>query len=560
MVAVGGNGRQSLATLSLLTIVGMSTAFSPAMPRLRSTIAERARTRPQVCMQETQTRSTAARPSTNPSTPFAELRGFTDNRTPQEIAEQGRQLLQEAVKLSQQTPPNMAIARTLQASRAVLLTVSQLVQRYSAQGRAPTTEELLADAPATIRTLFDRLGATYIKLGQFVASSPTLFPAEYVEEFQKCLDDTEPVPFSAIQRTIRAELGKDPALVFSFIDPTPLATASIAQVHAATLLTGEDVVIKVQKPGVGALLKADLAFVSFSAKFLEFVNPDLSRLSLGDIMGDIRTTMLDELDFEKEARNMAEFRSFLSSSNNRQVTVPDVYPQGSTKKILTMTRLYGKPLVDLDAIRAYTSSPEDTLILALNTWMASVVGCSSFHADVHAGNLLVLTDGRIGFIDFGIVGKISPKTWQAVEGLAEGFSLQDYDKMASALVRLGATSAEVDEKAFAADIRQVIEKLETLDVDVLVEQRGESVTAAMRADDEEVTRILLDLAALGQSYGIKFPRDFGLLVKQALYFDRYTKLLAPGVDPLKDERIRTGMRKMATNDPPVVGAIDVSAK
>jgi len=113
------------------------------------------------------------------------------------------------------------------------------------QGRAPTTEELLEDAPATLRTLFDRLGATYIKLGQFVASSPTLFPAAYVEEFQKCLDDTEPVPFSAIQRTIRAELGRDPAAVYEYIDPAPLATASIAQVHAAKLKSGEDVVIKV---------------------------------------------------------------------------------------------------------------------------------------------------------------------------------------------------------------------------------------------------------------------------------------------------------------------------
>lgn len=508
-------------------------------------------------MQQTETRAASAQPD---SAPFAEFRGLTDNRTPQEIAEQAQTLLQEGLRLAQETPPNVSIARTLQASRAVLLTATQLLQRYSAKGRAPTTEELLEDAPATLRTLFDRLGATYIKLGQFVASSPTLFPAAYVEEFQKCLDDTEPVPFSAIQRTIRAELGRDPAAVYEYIDPAPLATASIAQVHAAKLKSGEDVVIKVQKPGVGSLLKADLAFVSFAAKFLEFVNPDLARLSLADIMGDIRSTMLDELDFEKEARNMAEFRAFLSTSGNRRVTVPDVYPAASAKRVLTMQRLYGKPLVDLDAIRAYTASPEETLILALNTWMASVVGCSSFHADVHAGNLLVLTDGRIGFIDFGIVGKISPKTWQAVEGLAEGFALQDYQRMASALVRLGATSAEVDEAAFAADIRDVIAKLERLDVEVMIEQRGDEVSAAMRADDEEVTRVLLDLAALGQSYGIKFPRDFGLLVKQALYFDRYTKLLAPGIDPLQDERIRAGMRKMAASDAPPAGAIDVDAR
>lgn len=270
------------------------------------------------------------------------LRPFGDNRTPEELLRDGQKLLEDGFKLASETPPEVGLRRTLQASRAVLTTGTELLRKFQGSGRAPTTEELLAEVPATLRRLFELLGATYIKLGQFVASSPTIFPAEYVTEFQKCLDNAEPVPFSQIKRVVERDLKRPLSEVYSFVDEKPLATASIAQVHAAKLKSGEDVVIKVQKPGVDSLLTADLAFVSFATKVLEFLVPDLKRLSLADITGDIRTTMLDELDFQKEAKNMAEFRAFLAASGNKAVMCPDVFPAASSKKVLTMQRLYGR--------------------------------------------------------------------------------------------------------------------------------------------------------------------------------------------------------------------------
>jgi aarF domain-containing kinase len=398
-----------------------------------------------VTMQQRQASTRAGSTTVDPSIAdwpeLQRLQPFGDNRTPEEILRDGQKLVEEGYKLALETPPEVGLRRTLQASRAVLKTGTELLRKFQKAGRAPTTDELIEEVPSTLRRLFELLGATYIKLGQFIASSPTLFPAEYVKEFQKCLDNTEPVPFARIKRVIEKDLRiKDLSEVFLSVDEKPLATASIAQVHAAKLKTGEDVVIKVQKPGVDSLLTADLAFVTFATRVVEFLNPELRRLSLADITGDIRTTMLDELDFKKEAKNMAEFRTFLAASGNTEVMCPEVFPGASGSKVLTMQRLYGRPLVDLDAIRAYCrGTPEQTLISALNTWTASVIGCSSFHADVHAGNLLVLQDGRIAFIDFGIVGKISPKTWQALEGIIQGFAENDFELMASALVRLGAT-------------------------------------------------------------------------------------------------------------------------
>lgn len=482
---------------------------------------------------------------------------FGDRRTAQEVVDEGRELVEASIKTIVQTPPQMGLTRTLQGARAALLTARDVAKTF--QGRPLsdlTLQDLEKELPKTLRALFERLGPTYIKLGQFIASSPTLFPAAYVEEFQKMFDNTEKVPFSRIRSIIESELGAGKVdTLYSYIDPEPLATASIAQVHAAKLAkTGEDVVIKVQKPGVGDLLEVDLSFLLLATKTLEFLQPELRRLSLGDIATDIRKTMLEELDFTKEANNIRDFDSFLKSSGITSVVCPFVFPEASSRRVLTMTRFYGKPLTDLDAIRSYSANPESTLINALNTWMMSVVACKSFHADVHAGNLLILDNGKVAFIDFGIVGVISPKTWAAVEGIARGLTEQDYLLMAKALVQLGATSDKVDTDAFAVDLKKLVDRVEGLDVNMVVTterstiDRSTTVSTQLQADDQEVTRILLDLVALGQQYGIKFPRDFGLLLKQALYFDRYTKLLAPALDPINDARLRASFEALGRAD------------
>jgi aarF domain-containing kinase len=144
---------------------------------------------------------------------------------------------------------------------------------------------------------------------------------------QKCLDSTEPLEWNIIKGVIEKELGGKPiSSVFKYIDEKPLASASIAQVHAATLKTGEDVVIKVQKPQIGAALKADLSFIYAASRVLEFIQPDFERTSLSAVAGDIRSSMLEELDFEKEATNLEEFRQFLAENDLRNVaTAPRVY-------------------------------------------------------------------------------------------------------------------------------------------------------------------------------------------------------------------------------------------
>jgi aarF domain-containing kinase len=218
-----------------------------------------------------------------------------------------------------------------------------------------------------------------------------------------------------------------------------------------------------------------------------------------------------------------------------------LYRQFCTQRVLVMERLRGTSLTDLDAIRKVTrSDPELVLINALNVWSGSVVACESFHADVHAGNLLVLPDGRVGFIDFGIVGRISQATWRGVETLLRATAVGDYDTMAKALVAIGAADGEVDIAAFSRDLEKLFDSLRAVDAELVVAAGAGRVEASAVVDDAAVGRVLLDLVKVGEDNGVKFPREFALLLKQALYFDRYTRLLAPALKVFEDGRVNMG--------------------
>ncbi|XP_022743253.1 uncharacterized aarF domain-containing protein kinase At5g05200, chloroplastic-like isoform X1 [Durio zibethinus] len=336
----------------------------------------------------------------------------------------------------------------------------------------PSQLQLGLLSPLYLRKLFERMGATYIKLGQFIASAPTLFPPEYVEEFQKCFDRAPPVPFEDIQMILHQELGRPIDSIYEYINRTPIASASIAQVG---------------------------------------------------IVEDIWESMLEEVDFNKEATNIESFRRYLEAMGlMRQATAPRVYKHCSTQRVLTMERLYGVPLTDLDTISSLVPSPENSLITALNVWFGSLLACETFHADVHVGNLWLLRDGRIGFLDFGIVGCISPKTWAAMEVFLASIATEEYESMASASIEMGATNKDIDAKAFAGDLEKIFSSMQELDTEVVVATaRGTNTTATavsanIIVDERQMNALFLDVVRVSESYGLRFPREFALLMKQLL--------------------------------------------
>jgi predicted unusual protein kinase regulating ubiquinone biosynthesis (AarF/ABC1/UbiB family) len=384
-----------------------------------------------------------------------------------------------------------------------------------------------SSAPTLLRETFEKLGATYIKLGQFIASSPSLFPRAYVQEFQRCLDQTTPIPFAQIQAKLMSEFDRPLTEIFSHIEQKCLASASIAQVHAATLVTGEDVVIKVQKPGVGTILHTDLNVVHFVAKLLERVMPKLKFASLAAMVNEIKIRMVREVDFVEESNNISDFKAFLDETQNTQVVAPKVYTQASTRTVLTMERLYGVPMVDIEIMKQYTKEPSQALITAMNTWFSSLMLCKSFHADLHAGNLMLLTDGRVGFIDFGIVGQLKPEVWQSSISFMQALQVTDYAMMAENMVKMGMTNAVVDVNVLQKDIETLFSSLLMSDPQkIIMDDKG------------DLNMFMMDIVQVGERHGIKFPSDFALLIKQMLYFDRFMQVLTPNMDMFADSRLQ----------------------
>ncbi|XP_038892843.1 uncharacterized aarF domain-containing protein kinase At5g05200, chloroplastic [Benincasa hispida] len=457
-------------------------------------------------------------------------------------------LLEDIVQTSINTGPRgpIRLAQGIQAFIGVGREwLADVTKSANSSAGLPTELQLGLLSPTYLRRLFERMGATYIKLGQFIASAPTLFPPEYVEEFQKCFDQAPPIPFEEIKKIIQDDLGRSIDSVYEYVDPIPIASASIAQVHGARLRGfQDDVVIKVLKPGIEDILVADLNFVYIVARILEFLNPELSRASLVSIVNDIRESMLEEVDFYKEANNIESFRRYLEDMGlTRQATAPKVYHHCSTRRVLTMQRLYGVPLTDLESISSLVPNPEASLITALNVWFGSLLACETFHADVHAGNLWLLRDGRIGFLDFGIVGRISPETWAAMDVFLASIATEDYESMASALIQMGATNNDVNAVAFARDLENIFSSIKDLDTEIVIATAREgrsgstAVAANILVDERQMNKLFLDVLQVSESYGLRFPREFALLMKQLLYFDRYTRLLAPNMNMLQDQRI-----------------------
>ena len=386
-------------------------------------------------------------------------------------------------------------------------------------GTRPSTPELA-------RRAFERMGATYIKLGQLIASSPSMFPAAYVKEFQKCLDQTEPVDFRQMEKILKDELGPDyiPEL-FSHIDPQPLASASIAQVYAARLATGEDVVIKIQRPGVKEILVTDLNFLYYSAILFEHLLPRLKHASIAGILSEIRKTVLEECDFIKEAEHIDIFRNFLNNQGHSQVVAPRVYHQATSKRVLTMERLYGIQMTDREKFLDSTDTPQEILSSAFNIWIQSISDCDLFHADLHAGNLLILNDGRVGFIDFGIVGRISDTTKKAVNALILAMMMEDFESMAEAMLSIGMTRKTVNTRELAKDLENLYNTEKNF---------AENYPPTISGDGTEPDQFLLEIVRIAEVHGIRFPREFTLLLKQLLYFDSYADLFIDMDDFMDD--------------------------
>ncbi len=383
--------------------------------------------------------------------------------------------------------------------------------------RFATPESARADISLRLRRAVENLGPTYIKLGQIISSGEGLFPAELVDEFKRCRDQVPAESFDIVRMTIEQDLGARLNDVFLHIDREPLAAASIAQVHAATLVTGESVVVKVQRPDIGILVRKDLRVMSWIAPYLIGRIPIAALANPPALVELFAETIVEELDFRMEASNMVDVAAMLRSLGQEWYVVPRPHPSLVTRRILVMERLKGFNFDDVEGMKAAGIDTENIIRTGMIAFMEGAMIEGIFHGDLHGGNLFVLPDGRTALLDFGIVGRLSQPRRIAFLRLMLGATTNDLKGQVEALRDLGALPADVDVQQVIVDLRL---DQPTIDPTTL---SGEELV-------REVQRIVK--ALLG--YGASMPKELMLYVKNMVFLDGAIARLAPDLDILQE--------------------------
>lgn len=305
-----------------------------------------------------------------------------------------------------------------------------------------------------VRLACEELGPTFIKLGQMLATRGDLLPSDFRDELLKLQDDVTPVGGDYITLTVEDELGESISKLFLSFDPKPLASASIGQVHAATLPDGREVVVKVRKPDVRELVERDLDILMQLASSSEKYFPYLREYDVRGMAEDFGDTIRAEMDYRREARNIEMFREILADENG--VDLPEVVLQYSTSSVLTLTRMQGT--------KTSTSMPQSRMAREEAAGrLASVVlqpalESGVFHADPHGGNILVREDGRISVVDFGMVGRLTDELRRRVADLFMALSKDDVERVVDRLMSIAPPSHPVDRTTIVQQVARLTQR------------------------------------------------------------------------------------------------------
>ncbi len=419
--------------------------------------------------------------------------------------------------------PDLTKPRKLPPGRRVITVAGHLITAIGPwwlrkrRGRYATPETSRTYLSARLRQAAERLGPTYIKLGQIISGGEGLFPAELVREFKLCRDQVPAEPFDAVREVVEADLGLPLEYIFSSFDTTPLAAASIAQVHAATLRSGESVVVKVQRPSVARLVTKDLRAMAWLAPHLVGRIPIASLANPPALVELFAETIVEELDFRMEAANMIDVAVMLHELKQTGYVVPRPHTSLVTRRVLVMERIDGFNFDDVVGMKDAGVDTEAVVRTAMIALIEGAMVYGVFHGDLHGGNLFVLPDGRTALLDFGIVGRLSGDRRLAFLRMMVCATTNDVKGQLAAIRDLGALPVDTDLDAVMRDLR-----LDQTPIDPTT-LTGEELVA-------EVQRVVK--ALLG--YGARMPKELMLYVKNMVFLDGAMARLAPDLDLLAE--------------------------
>jgi ubiquinone biosynthesis protein len=351
--------------------------------------------------------------------------------------------------------------------------------------------------PERLRRTLEELGPTYVKLGQLFSTRPDIVPAPYLIELGKLLDSVPPFPAEIAVQQIELELGQPIKALFASFDPEPLAAASIGQVHRATLLDGQPVVVKVQRPGIRQVIESDFGLLLRQARFLEGHSAILRNYQLAELLEEFRLGVLDELDYVREGNNADRLRRLLRGDG--RVVIPRIYWEMTTHHVITMEEVQGVKLAEFEKLRAEGHDLAATAKTVADIYLQQIFFAGVFHADPHPANLLV-HGNKISLVDFGLVGFLSPMMKESLSQLLIALMNQEVEQISDLVLHIGAVGGAVDERELQKDIRRMLQRyygvsLENMSIADFLE---EMMTVALHHH----IRLPSDLALLARTLGI----------------------------------------------------------
>ncbi len=371
-------------------------------------------------------------------------------------------------------------------------------------------EERRKSTAERFRTMLTDLGPTFVKFGQVLSTRPDLLPPDFVRELSKLQDQAPELPLEVVREVVEKGLGRRVAELYADIDEKALASASIAQVHAAHLKDGREVVVKVQRPGITESIRADLDLLYYLAQFLERVIEETGIYTPTGIVEEFEKSLFEELDFLHEAANVQRFVDL--NAGRAFIKIPEVFHELSCRTVLTLERLRGEKITAPDA----TFDRKKVAKNLVDAVFTSVFVDGVFHADPHPGNVFVLEGGRIGLVDFGLVGHVSRQMQETIILLMLAIVLKDPDTVTRLLYKVGIPDTRVNLSQFRHDASDILDRYLGLELAQV-----------------QSARLIDDIVSLALKYRIKVPKEYALLTKAGVALEGVVRTIAPDMDVLE---------------------------
>ena len=393
------------------------------------------------------------------------------------------------------------------------------------RGGDPGRATIRVSRPVHLRLALEELGPTFVKLGQILSTRADLLPPAYIAELERLQDRVPAEPFELVQLTVEHELGCTIATAFATFDPIPIASASIGQVHAATLPDGMPVVVKVQRHRVAGQVNDDLDILDDLARLGASRSTLLSQADVVALVKEFSWTIRSELDYRREAVNAETLRAALREGSG--VRIPRTFPSHSTRRVLTMERIDGERVDRLPELVPPDMSPS-LVSQRLVTWMADqILRGGTYHADPHPGNFVLCADGTLGIFDFGMVGTIDERLRERLMLLVIGVLRRDATRIVDEISLLGALPAGWDRHLMERDVSRLVTQY-----------------VGVALSDLPLSVIVADALSLIRRHNIRIPSELALLAKTASMLEALSRRVDPDINVIAvvEPTVREAMR------------------